>query len=95
MIQPSGRFRTFSKSHGSGWVGSGQEELNLSGWFGSVRVGSGRVGSRFFKYYGSGWVKRFPNLAGRVGSGQEVFKYHGSGRVVTPEIRVTSRVGPR
>ena len=45
-----------------------------------TRVGSGRV-RRCSKCHGSGLVNEFSNLAGRVGSSQEVFKSHGSGRV--------------
>ena len=46
-VRPAGRVRSFSKTHGSSQVGSGD-----------VR-----------------------NLTGRVGSNQEGFEYHGSGRV--------------
>ena len=44
--------------------------------------GSGGVGSRNFEIsrVGSGRVKRFYILAGRVGSGQEVLISRGSGR---------------
>ena len=38
---------------------------------------------------GSGRVKRFQNLAVRVGSGQEVFKSRGSDWVMTREMWVT------
>ena len=50
---------------------------------GGVRNVTGRVGSRRFQIsrFGSGRVKRFSNLSGRVGSGQEVFENYGSGRV--------------
>ena len=50
---------------------------------GGVRNVTGRVGSRRFKIsrFGSSRVKRFSNLSGRVGSGQEVFENYGSGRV--------------
>ena len=73
----SGRVRKLSKSHGSGRVGSGQEVSVKS--HGSGRVGSGqevfkshvlgRVGSRGFQIlrFGSGRVKSFSNLTGRVG----------------------------
>ena len=42
---------------------------------------------------GSGRAKRFSNLTDRVGSGREVFKCHGSGRVMFREILVTLASG--
>ena len=69
MTRPAGRVNGVSESRGSGRVGSDQEV--------SKSRGSGRVGSIGFKisWVGSGRVKRFQNLAGRVGLGQEVFKF--------------------
>ena len=46
------------------------------------RVGSGQEVSRISRV-GSSRVERFSNLAGRVMSGQEFFKSHGPGRVVS------------
>ena len=45
--------------------------------------GWGRVGSGSSKSHGSGRVKSFSNLAGRVRAGQEFFKSHGPGQVVS------------
>ena len=65
-----GRVRSIAQSRGSGSVGSGRVG---SGRVGSGRVGSGRVGSVGGQ-----------NLTRHVGSGQEIFKYHGSSRVGSP-----------
>ena len=53
--------------------------------------GSGRVGSTHFTIsrVGSGRVKRFQNLAGRVGSGQEASEYRGSGRVGSRGFKIS------
>ena len=61
-----------SKCHGSGRVGSGSKYHE-----------SGRVGSKYFQIsrVRSDLAKSFSNLTGWVGSGQEFFKYHGSGQV--------------
>ena len=58
--------------------------------------GSGRVGSRGFKIsrVGSGGVKRFQNLAGRVELGQEVFKISRVGSGHDPPDTGHSRVKP-
>ena len=84
-----------------GSVGS-RSVQNLTGRVGSrgsQYCGSGQVGSRvFFKSHGSGRVKIFSNLtglSGRVGSGQEVIKAHGSGQVMIREKRVTRGSGQR
>ena len=60
------------------------------------RAGSGRVGSIVLQIsrVGSGRVKNFSNLGGRVRSGQEVMKAHGSGQVMTREKRVTRGSDP-
>ena len=68
--------------------GSGQEGLKMS-WVGSV--GSGGV-QNVTSQVGSGRVNNFSILAGRIGSGQEVFKSHGSGRVKRFSI-LTGQVG--
>ena len=62
------RVKGVSKYRGSGRVRSLRFIIS--------RVGSDRVGSRSFKIsrVGSDWVNRLQNLAGRVGSGQEVSK---------------------
>ena len=68
MTRPAGWVKGVSKSRGSGRVGSSRFKI--------ARVGSGRV-KRFSKSRGSGRVGSkgaLQNLAGRVGSGQEVFK---------------------
>ena len=61
------------------FIGSSQESLKMS-W-----VGSGRFGSEGVRNVtGPVWsipVNKFSNLAGWVGSGQEVLKSHRSGRV--------------
>ncbi|CAM9124236.1 unnamed protein product, partial [Laminaria digitata] len=51
-------------------------------------------GQELFKIsrVGSGRVKRVRNITGRVGSGQEVLKYRGSGRVGSRFFQI-SRVG--
>ena len=54
----------------------GQSESVGSDRVGSSRVGSGRVRSGGFQspWIGSGRVRRFSNLADRIGSGQELFE---------------------
>ena len=68
ITRPMGRVKRLERNSrvGSGRVGSGR--------VGSGRVGSGRVAS--------GRVRRCSNLTGRIGLGQEPFKYHGSGRII-------------
>ena len=56
--------------------GSRQEVFKIS----RVRSGSGREVPRSSRVE-SGRVKSFSNMTGRIGSGQELFKCHGSGRV--------------
>ena len=63
------------------------------------RIGSNRIRkcstSHGLGRVGSGRVKRFPNLAGRVGVGQKLFKFHGSGRVGSGhDIFKSHRFGP-
>ena len=81
--------------------GSGQEGLKIP-QVGSGRVkrcskchGSGRVGSTTFQIsrVGPGRIKRFSNITGRVGSGPEVFKSRGSGRVGSWPVRYGSLAG--
>ena len=63
-------------------VGSGRVKSFFIPRAGSGRVGSGRVGSRGFQI-------------SRVGSGQEFFKSHGSGRVESRgDEKLTGRVRP-
>ena len=61
----------------------------------SKSLGSGRLGSRGFQisWIGSSRVNRFTNLTGRVGSGQEFFKSHGSSQGRTRKKRVTRGSG--
>ena len=81
MARPAGRVRRFSKSRGSGRVGSGQEVLK------SHR--SGLVGSGvFLKYHRSGGVGSTGFKMSRVGSGP-VKRFHQSRGL----DRVMSRVG--
>ena len=94
MTRPEGRVRRVSKCRGSDRVGSGGVR------YVTVRVGSGPQVLNLWVRVGSG--QDFSNLMGRVRSGQKVFKSpgrvgsshqcskcHGSGRVMTREIRVT------
>ena len=83
-------------------MGHGRTRGSGQGGFKMLRVGSGWL-TVFYNGYGSGRVENFSNLAwrvgsrgceiarvgsGRVGSGQEVWKSGGSGRVMTREIQV-------
>ena len=68
--------------------GSGQEGLKMS-WVGSV--GSGGV-QNVTSQVGSGRVNNFSILAGRIGSGQEALKSHGSVQVGSRGFQI-SRVG--
>ena len=101
MTRPAGRVKGVSKSRGSGRVGSLRFKIKIlrvgSGQKVSKSRGSGRVGLGDFQNLarvGSGQVERFQNLAGRLMSGQELFKISRVGSDHDPRDTGHSQVKP-
>ena len=65
--------------------GSGQEGFKMS------RDGSGQEVLETSRV-GSVQVDKFSNIAGRVGSGEDVFKYHGSDRVGSRGFQILTSI---
>ena len=76
----AGNFQGFSRVTG------------CSKFHGSGRVGSGQEVFKITRV-GLGRIKRFSNIAGRVRSGQELIKSHGSGIGSGQDFFQISRVG--